>query len=265
MTDSWLDRILHRRLSRVVSAAAVRIGIAPNLITLASLAVGLGGAVSVARGTVGGATLGLGLYLAAVVLDHADGEVARLTGAESRLGHWLDIAADTTVHATLVLAMGAAGSAAGAGGAMGLGVLAAAGVVLSAAVASAWPMDRVPRRPAPRVARLLESLGNRHGFYAMLLAFLACLAVAPGLVSALLVVVALGSHAYWMGRTGVSVAGRARSRRSAGPGTARPPGSGAPPRGTTTAGRTKRSSDAAALCAGLPALLVAMLSLMNGQ
>jgi phosphatidylglycerophosphate synthase len=239
MTDSWLDRIVHRRLSRVVSAAAVKARITPNVITLASLAVGLGGAFSVAGATVEGAVLGLVLYLVAVVLDHADGEVARLTGAESRLGHWLDIAADTTVHAALVLAMGKAASALGAGGALGLGVLAAAGVVCSAAVASAWPLHRLPHRPAPRLARLLESLGNRHGFYALLLAFLGCLAVAPGLLPALLVVVAIGSHAYWVGRTGVSLAGRARPPLAAGPDAARPAGGGASPRETAAAAATR--------------------------
>jgi small-conductance mechanosensitive channel/phosphatidylglycerophosphate synthase len=209
MTDSWLDRMVHRRLSRPLSAVAVKAGVAPNLVTLASLAVGLGGAWCVARATAGGAALGVALYLVAVVLDHTDGEVARRTGTQSRLGHWLDIAADTAVHAALVLAMGAAAGRLGAGRAVGLGVLAAVGVVASAAVAQAWPLDRAPGRPAPRLARLLEDLGNRHGFYALLLAFSFCVASAPGLLPGLLVVVAIGSHAYWMGRVFVGFAGRA--------------------------------------------------------
>jgi hypothetical protein len=87
MKDVWLDRMLHRRLSRPLCAGAVRIGIAPNAVTVASLLVGLGAAWGVALGSVAGAWLGLALYLAAVVLDHADGEVARATGTASRLGH----------------------------------------------------------------------------------------------------------------------------------------------------------------------------------
>jgi phosphatidylglycerophosphate synthase len=260
MTDSWLDRVVHRRLSKPLSVAAVNAGIGPNLITLASLAVGLGGAWCVAGATAGGAALGLALYLAAVVLDHADGEVARRTGTESRLGHGLDIAVDTAVHAALVVAMGAAASRLAIERGIVLGVLAAAGVVASAAVAQAWPPASASRRPAPNVAGLLESLGNRHGFYALLLAFVSCLAVAPGLLPALLVVAAVGSHAYWLGRVAVGLAGRGRAPLDPEAGLPVRCGGGSLP-AEPAAG--ERTSDAAALCAGLPAL-AAMLALAGG-
>ena len=43
MRDVWLDRVLHRRLSAPVSRAAVRLGVSPNVVTGASLVVGLAG------------------------------------------------------------------------------------------------------------------------------------------------------------------------------------------------------------------------------
>jgi phosphatidylglycerophosphate synthase len=207
--DSWLDRVFHRRLSQPVSRLAIRVGASPNQVTLASLVVGLGGAWSLAGGSPGAAALGLGLYLVAVVLDHADGEVARLTGTMSRFGHWLDIAADTTVHATLVLAMGVAAGRLGEGSGSLLGTLAAAGVVASAAAASLWPLDPAAAGPrGGRLARVLDGMGNRHGFYALLLAFVAASGWAPGVLPALLVVVGIGSHAYWVGRVLVRTAAR---------------------------------------------------------
>jgi phosphatidylglycerophosphate synthase len=209
--DSWLDRVFHRRLSQPVSRLAIRIGMSPNQVTLASLAAGLGGAWALAGGSAGAAALGLGLYLVAVVLDHADGEVARLTGTMSRVGHWLDIACDTAVHATLVLAMGVAAGRLGEGSGPLLGALAAAGVVASAAAASVWPLlDAAAGPRGGRLARVLDGMGNRHGFYALLLAFVAAAAWTPGLLPALLVVVGIGSHAYWVGRVLVGVLARGR-------------------------------------------------------
>jgi phosphatidylglycerophosphate synthase len=193
--DTRLDRALHRRLSRPVTRAAIALGIPPNYISLASLLVGLVAAWGFWLGSPLAALSGLVLYVAAVVLDHADGEVARLTLAESRLGEWLDIAVDTAVHAALVIAMGLTAQRVAGGGAM-LGAIGAIGVVASAAVAKLWPATGA----AGRIAATLENLGSRDGFYAMLLLFIAARAAAPSALPPLMVVVALGSHAYWLAR-----------------------------------------------------------------
>ena len=106
--DSRLDTAVHRRLSKGVTRVAIALGVGPNPITLASGVVGLAAVGFVAHGAVASLLIGLILYLAAVVLDHADGEVARLTLTESALGEWLDIAVDTVVHTALMLALGIA-------------------------------------------------------------------------------------------------------------------------------------------------------------
>ena len=193
--DTRLDRTLHRRLSRPITRAAVALGITPNQISVASLLVGLIAAWCFGLGTAGAALAGLFVYVAAVVLDHADGEVARLTLAESRLGEWLDILVDTIVHAALVIAMGLTAQRIAGGGAL-LGAIGAIGVVASATVAKLWPATGA----ATAVATMLENLGSRDGFYAMLLLFIAARAVAPSALPWLMIIVALGSHAYWLAR-----------------------------------------------------------------
>jgi phosphatidylglycerophosphate synthase len=190
--DTPLDRALHRRLSGPVSLIAVRLGVTPNAVSLLSLAAGLAAALLLARGTVSAALAGFALYVVAVVLDHADGEVARLTFAESRIGEWLDVAVDTIVHALVVVAMGAAAQRAAGAGAVG-GLLAGAGVV-----GSAWFVKASQATPDP-AGGVLDALGNRHGFYAMLLLFVVSLAVLPAALPFLMLIVAAGTNAYWIG------------------------------------------------------------------
>jgi len=193
--DTRLDVALHRRFSRLVSRLAVGFGITPNAITIASLLVGLMAAWMFWHATPLSAVAGLVLYALAVILDHADGEVARLTLTESVVGEWLDIAADTTIHAAVVVALGATSAELTGRGAI-LGVLAAVGMIASAAVAKAWPGVAMP----DRVGTLLSQLGSRDGFYAMLLGFIVARAMWPAALPWLMIVVAGGSHAFWVGR-----------------------------------------------------------------
>ena len=190
--DTAFDRAFHRRLSAPVTRWAVAAGISANAVTIASIVVGLAAAVAVAVDGLATAVLGVALYVVAVVLDHADGEIARVGFSESRLGELLDICGDTAVHTALVLAMGvAAGRASGVG--PWLGIVAAVGVI-----ASAWVMKTSPPAADP-VGRVFVALGNRDGFYASLGAFLAALAILPAALPALMVLLAVGTHAYWVG------------------------------------------------------------------
>lgn len=193
--DTRLDRALHRRLSRPITRAAVRLGIAPNAVTIASLLLGLGAVACIWKGTVPWALAGLAAYVASVALDHADGEVARLTFAESRVGEWLDIAADTVVHGSLVLAMGLAAQREVGGIAAALGIVAALGVVGSAAM-----FKTAPPQGGRGLKGLLDAMSNRDGFYAMLLAFILALGAWPAVLPLLMLVVAAGSHAFWLAR-----------------------------------------------------------------
>lgn len=193
--DTRVDRALHRRLSRPLTRLAVAAGLSPNTLTAASLLVGLAAAWCFWRGTPGSALAGFVLYAASVVLDHADGEVARLTLAESTLGERLDLVADTVVHALIVLALGFGAERLAGGGAAVLGAVAAVGVVASAVLAKTSP------RPACAggVGAVLHGLSNRNGFYVMLAAFILALALLPSALPVLMLTVAVGMHAFWLG------------------------------------------------------------------
>lgn len=193
--DTRLDRALHRRLSRPLTRLAVAAGLSPNTLTATSLLVGLAAAWCFWRGTPGSALAGLVLYAASVVLDHADGEVARLTLAESTLGERLDLVADTVVHALIVLALGFGAERLAGGGAAVLGAVAAVGVVASTVLARTSP------RPACAggVGAVLHGLSNRNGFYVMLAAFTLALALLPSALPLLMLTVAAGMHAFWLG------------------------------------------------------------------
>ena len=189
--DTRLDRLLHRPLSRHLTRVAVALGLSPNLISLVNLALGLLAASFMAKATVGNTLLGIVIYFASAVLDHVDGEVARLTYAESRLGEWLDVTVDNVVHALMAVAMGVAAERI-AGTGLALGVAMAIGFALSALAAKmSGNGEGVPRA--------LTRLGNRNGFYVLLLLFLALLALAPAALPALLLVAAVGAHTYWVG------------------------------------------------------------------
>jgi phosphatidylglycerophosphate synthase len=188
--DTRLDRLVHRPLSRHLTRVAVALGLSPNLISLANLALGLLAVSCLAKAAVVSALLGIVIYYVSAVLDHVDGEVARLTYAESRLGEWLDVTVDNVLHALIAVAMGmAAERVAGTGRA--LGVAMAIGFALSALAAKlSGNGEGVPRA--------LTRLGNRNGFYVLLLAFLSLLALAPAALPTLLLVAAVASHIYWV-------------------------------------------------------------------
>jgi len=192
--DSPLDRALHRRLSRHVTRAAIALGITPNQLSLLSLLLGLAAARCFWNASALSALLGLFVYFTAVVLDHSDGEVARLRLAESVLGEWLDSFIDTFVHATLVVAMGVSTQTVTGTGAV-LGIIGAIGIIASAIVAKLWPAAGTTG-----VGSFLQNLGSRDGFYALLLLFIAARAMAPQALPILMVIVALGSHVYWLVR-----------------------------------------------------------------
>ena len=203
--DTRLDRLVHRPLSRHLTRVAVALGLSPNLISLANLALGLLAASCLAKATVGNALLGIVIYFASAVLDHVDGEVARLTYAESRLGEWLDVTVDNVVHALMAVAMGmAAERVAGTG--LALGVAMAIGFALSALAAKIvgqWRGRAAGPDPPGQPQRLLRAPA----------AFLALLALAPAALPALLLVAAVGSHTYWVGHLALRL--RHQSGRSA--------------------------------------------------
>ncbi len=205
--DTRLDTLVHRRLSRPVSRLAVHWGITPNQVTLLSLVAGLGAAGCFWHATPGGTLVGLALYVVAVVLDHADGEIARLTLSESPFGARLDVAVDTAVHAMIMVALGVTAQDVAGGGAALAGFVAALGAVAAAG------LTQTSTPVGIGVGTFLDALSNRDGFYAMLLAFIAGLAFLPNALPALMWLVAGGCHAFWLSGLVYRLARRVKTAR----------------------------------------------------
>jgi len=88
----------------VTPLAASRV--TPNHLTTVRLAVGLAGAAAFTAGTYGWGNIAALLVILSNFLDHTDGELARLSGKTSRIGHIYDLASDAAVTILLFVAMG---------------------------------------------------------------------------------------------------------------------------------------------------------------
>src|SRR5512146_1544586 len=101
-------------LSEPITRLAVRWPITPNHVTIISLLAGLLGAWLLAREGAAATLCGLLLFQLSVVLDHVDGEIARLTFQFSRLGKWLDNFSDHAVDLAVIACVAWRVAAAGA-------------------------------------------------------------------------------------------------------------------------------------------------------
>jgi len=80
--------------------------VTPNHLTTVRLASGIAAAAAFVPGTYGWSNLGALLLVLSNFLDHADGELARLSGKTSRLGHLYDLASDAAVTILLFIGIG---------------------------------------------------------------------------------------------------------------------------------------------------------------
>lgn len=93
--DSWWTVLLVDPLvGRLVRAAAGRAWATPDRLTAAAFLLGLGAAAAFLAGSPGWLVTGAVLYHAGFVVDCMDGKIARLTGAGSAFGAWLDFFLD---------------------------------------------------------------------------------------------------------------------------------------------------------------------------
>jgi phosphatidylglycerophosphate synthase len=93
-------------LARFFVRPLVDTPVTPNHLTTVRLLLGLGACVAFAMSGQRGAAIGGILFLLSNLMDHADGELARLSGKTSRFGHLYDLWADAAVHILLFVAIG---------------------------------------------------------------------------------------------------------------------------------------------------------------
>jgi phosphatidylglycerophosphate synthase len=124
------DAQLARRLVMPLADTPVT----PNHLTAVRLAVGLAAAAAFIPGTYAWSNIAALLLILSNFLDHTDGELARMSGKTSRIGHWFDLASDAVVTILLFIAMGVGvrgGTAAAPGASPGLlGAIAGIAVAL---------------------------------------------------------------------------------------------------------------------------------------
>lgn len=95
-----------QRLARILIRPFAGTGLHPNAVTAVSFAFGLASAYTFAVAIETMAGLAALLFMLAVLTDHADGELARMTGKTSKLGHRLDYIVGTLNYAALFIGLG---------------------------------------------------------------------------------------------------------------------------------------------------------------
>lgn len=148
-----IDPPWDQRLARWLMRPLVGTAVTPNQITTLSLAVGLLAAWLYAAGGAA-AHLGGACFMLSFLLDHADGELARMTGRTSAFGHYYDLAADAAVLVALFVGIGIGlpGDALG-GWQLGLGI--SAGLATAAIFALRLELERRAGKDATRQPNLL--------------------------------------------------------------------------------------------------------------
>jgi phosphatidylglycerophosphate synthase len=187
--DGLVDRLFNRPLGRPLAKLLVHTPITPNQVSIASILIGVASAWFFARGNfVAGALV----FQLCAIIDCVDGDLARVSLRQTRLGKWLDLGGDQVVHFSVFVAIGiGVADIDPAVPALALGASAALGVLLSFAV-----IIRALRQPAaqrgPLLNRLLDATANRD--FSVLLLVLAIF----GRMDLFLWMAGIGIHAFWI-------------------------------------------------------------------
>ena len=94
------------RLANRLVVPLIDTWVSPNHLTTLRLGVGLAAAAAFIPGSYGWSNLAALLLILSNFLDHTDGELARISGKTSRIGHLYDLASDAAVTVLLFIAIG---------------------------------------------------------------------------------------------------------------------------------------------------------------
>lgn len=165
--EGLASRYLERRISLAITRRLVATRITPNMMTLLSVSIGLGGAPFFLSSSPAYQLPGALLFLAHSILDGCDGELARLKFLESQRGAVLDYWGDNLVHAAVFTCMAIGWSfAVHAAWPLLLGALLVTSSLGAAVVLFRQTVeDQVPDAGAAAVSRLTERLSHRDFIY----------------------------------------------------------------------------------------------------
>ena len=106
MTTSKLP--YDQRFARLLMKPFVNTGLHPNFLTLLSLFLGIGCGALFVLCERGIESLAVTLFMMAVLVDHMDGEFARMSGKTSRFGHFFDYIVGSLNYTILFCSIGIA-------------------------------------------------------------------------------------------------------------------------------------------------------------
>lgn len=142
--DTWIHRIAHAVVARPLATTSV----SPNQLTTARLATGLASAAAIGTGLPLWQDIGAGIFVVSMILDRADGDLARLTGKTSAAGHRYDLIADGVANAVIFFGLGF-GLRDGAFGLLAIPMGLAAGIAVAAILRMAmWAEEHKGARAA---------------------------------------------------------------------------------------------------------------------
>ncbi len=142
------------KLSRVIVLPLLNTPVTPNQLTAVRLASGLGAAVLFALGPQWHVT-GAVAFVFSMLLDRADGELARMTGCTTSWGHTFDLVSDGLCNAAVFVGIGIGAR----GGILGLWAV-PVGVLAGLSVAAIlWLVIRIEARQGARAAELGSAAG----------------------------------------------------------------------------------------------------------
>ena len=99
--NTWIHRAVRSAVRPLVDTP-----VTPNHLTTLRLVSGIGAAVCLSSPATAWLWTGCGLFLLSMLLDRADGELARLSGKTSDWGHLYDIATDAVCNSAVLIGVG---------------------------------------------------------------------------------------------------------------------------------------------------------------
>lgn len=100
--NTWIHKIARVTIVRPLAKTPVT----PNQLTTVRLAAGIAAALALSVGTRDWSLIGAGLFAFSMLLDRADGDLARVTGRTSPRGHVYDLYADSFCNAVIFVGLG---------------------------------------------------------------------------------------------------------------------------------------------------------------
>ncbi len=149
--NTWIHRFARITIVRPLATTSVT----PNQVTTVRLLTGIAAAAVLAVMGESGNVIAATLFLLSILLDRADGDLARLTGQTSPIGHKYDLVSDTFCNALIFIGLGI-GLRNGAYGPASMAMGLAAGLAIGAVL---WLVMRIEELEGARAAELGETAG----------------------------------------------------------------------------------------------------------